>query len=161
MLEWLIEKACAFDGTAAEALGWSPARYAIVSSVATAALAWGFLATWLFAFGRLRSAGLAKRQQRLVWWFVFSVALLQIALAMSRGVGIDPFPCPWAAALMPILTLLFLARAYGHHIEDENRASLTTFARVVALPVLGEAAITAKWTVSGLISLVAWLMRQL
>lgn len=160
-MDWLIDTACRFNDTAASALGWTASGYALVSAAVTGALAWGFLATWLFAFGKLRRHGLAKRQQQLVWWFAFAVALVQIALTLIEAEGIALIPCPWSGLVLSGVAFIFILMAYGFHIQDENKASASTFFSMVALPLLGEVAITAKATVSIVMSALAWLLRIL
>jgi hypothetical protein len=160
LVDWLVGAVCRFDDAVATSLGLTPTNYALASAIVTIALAWGFLAVWLSVFGKLRSVGLARRQQRLVWWFVFTVALFQMGFTLGKGIGIDPIPCPWSAVVMPVVAVTFLAWAYGLHVEDGNKANLSTFLRVIAMPALGEVAMTAKWTADSVITLVAWVVRH-
>jgi hypothetical protein len=149
---------CDVDTLAAQAVGLSNTDFALWSSVLTGALAWGFLATWLFMFGRLRSAGIGRRQQRLVWWFAIAIALLQIGLTMLKGSGIEILPCPWSTLAIPLVSVVFAAMAFGFHIEDGNKADARTFFKMVMLPVLGEFVVTTKWVVGGLLKLILTLL---
>jgi hypothetical protein len=149
---------CDVDTLAAQAVGLSNLDYAIWSSVLTGAMAWGFLATWLFIFGKLRSAGIARRQQRLVWWFAITIALIQIGLTMLKGSGIEILPCPLSTLAIPFVSVVFASMAYGFHIEDGNKADGPTFFKMVLLPVLGEIVVTTKWVVGGLLKFLVTLL---
>jgi hypothetical protein len=147
-MEWLIQQACSFDDSARGFLGLSPRQFALVSAVATAALALSFLPVWLFMFGRLRRAGFGRRQQQLVWWYIFTVPLVQIALTFLAAEGVVLIACPWSQLASVGVTIVFLAMAFGFHVQDENRASPVKFVSMIAMPVLGEVVITSKAVVS-------------
>jgi archaellin len=63
--------------------------------------------------------------------------------------------------IVPAAVTAFLLMAYGFHIQDKNRASGAKFFNMVALPLLGEVVVTAKATVTGVLQVVALLIRLL
>lgn len=147
----VFEPLCNADNLVATSLGLKLWEYALVSSIVSGALASGFLATWLFTFGKLRSAGIARRQQRLVWWFAVTITLTQISLTMLAGDGVTLMPCPWSLAVLPFISVLFVSMAWALHLEDKNKASPATYFGMVVLPLLGEVGVTTKWAVGGTI----------
>lgn len=126
-----LDAACRADDAVVNALDVDRVTYALFSAVITGALAWGFLATWLFAFGRLRRAGLARRQQRLVWWFAAVAALLQVFLTLREGIGIAPVDLPVeerdhsgrGVLALDGLRLARGGREQGHAFEVHKRLS--------------------------------------
>lgn len=153
MLETILNAYCHADDAVLRSLGWTPTSYAIVSSLATGALAWGVLAAWYLAFGTLRRAGFSRRMQRIVWWFLAVSPLVQIALILLKGSECELVPCPWQTVMLIGVALLFIAAAYGMHKQDQNKASGLRFVGMIALPVLGEVSVTAKVIVSAVVKL--------
>lgn len=158
MFDYLMGVACHADDAIAIQLGWSKTTYALVTFYVTGALAGGFLAAWFLTFGTLRRAGFSRVLQRMVWWFVLVVALFQMALTLLRGIDIEPIPCPWPSIWLLGITALFIATAYGFHVQNKNKGSGFKFLQLIALPALGEVTATARYTVSGALKGILWVM---
>jgi hypothetical protein len=156
-LSWTIDQACGADALLASKLGLTTTQFAAASAFLMGALAWGFLAAWFLIFGKLRRAGFGRRQQVLVWWFAIIATFVQMTLTLLQGVNCNPIHCPWSSALLLGLAILFLLMAYGFHIQDENKGSGSRFILLVALPVIGEVAVTAKVTITSVLRFVIWI----
>lgn len=58
------------------------------------------------------------------------------------------------------LAILFLLMAYGFHVQDENKGSGSKFITMVALPVIGEVAVTAKVTITSFLRFLIWILQH-